>query len=83
MAFNPPDLHAAAARLRAGETESPEDAKIRFTIELEFVQALGNPLYLGCEAIAVPVSRRWTSRWLPCRSGGHENARRPVVRCVR
>ena len=46
--FVPPDLAAAVANLRAGVPESPEDALTRFTIELEFVQCLANPQYLGC-----------------------------------
>jgi hypothetical protein len=44
----PPDLAAAVAKLRSGAPESPEDALTRFTVELEFVQCLANPLYLGC-----------------------------------
>lgn len=53
MAFVPPDLEVLTRKLRAGEPESPEDALTRFTVELEFVQALANPLYLGCETVAL------------------------------
>ncbi len=41
------DLPGALVRLWRGQ-ESPEDAMLRFTLELEFVQCLSNPFYLKC-----------------------------------
>ena len=43
----PIDLPAAVTRLADGE-ETSDDAMIRFTLELEFVQLLANPFYLKC-----------------------------------
>lgn len=42
-----PDLAAAAMRLKSGIEETADEARVRFTVELEFVQCLANPLYLG------------------------------------
>jgi hypothetical protein len=41
------DLAGALVRLWQGK-ETPEDALLRFTLELEFVQCLANPFYLKC-----------------------------------
>ena len=40
-------------RLWRGE-ESVEDAMLRFTLELEFVQCLSNPFYLKCASLGRP-----------------------------
>lgn len=37
-----------------GPSEAEEDAKLRFQVELEFVQALANPNYLNCSLLPPP-----------------------------
>ncbi len=50
------DIAASVARLIDGR-ETEDDAKVRFTLELEFLQCLANPFYLKCTRVPVRCTR--------------------------
>lgn len=44
------NLYTFLSMLYVGGPETEDQARIRFQIELEFVQCLGNPHYLNCKS---------------------------------
>ena len=47
----PPKKHKAGEAPKSKYEETEEQTKMRFLVELEFVQCLANPHYLNCNGI--------------------------------